>query len=337
MNENAHVMIVDDDEVLLDLMSRRLERLGLNLDRASNGGEALDLVQRNQYALVVTDIYMPIATGLDVLISVKEKDSLAQVIMITGGGTIEIALEGLERGAFMYLTKPFDDLEVFDHVVNKSLEYRRLLLAKGGSGSEAANVQSARENTPMAAGQNPSQLSEGSLRILLSLPDAVMLINEQGQITFANPAARAIVEDGWDYKSIAPEDFEAALSERSNGLGVPIKVENSSYRLKAVEIPEEFGGNSILFQLHPHPQAENELVHIVREPLKLFKKGLAWLYHQRLREQEFRVLRAMAAQVSIMERFSGKNGNSNVAPIANAQPDKLIYSDPGKILPDGPQ
>lgn len=337
MNENARVMIVDDDAVLLDLMSRRLERLGLNLDRANNGGEALELIQKNQYALVVTDIYMPIATGLDILISVKEKDPLAQVIMITGGGTIEIALEALEKGAFMYLTKPFDDLDVFDHVVNKSLEYRRLLLIKGGSSPEAVNNQPAQEEMPMPAGENSRQLSEGSLRILLSIPDAVMLVDEEGQIIFANPAARAIVENGWDHKSITPEDFQAALSGRGNGLGVPIKVENSSYRLKAVEIPEEFGGSSILFQLHPHHPAKNEMAHLVREPLKLFKKGLSWLYHQRLREQEFRVLRAMAAQVSIMERFSGKNGNSNVAQVPNAQSDEVVYSDPGRALPDGPQ
>lgn len=332
MSSNAHVLVVDDDEVLLDLMSRRLERLGFQLDRGNNGGEALEFIQKNHYDLIVSDIYMPIATGVDILQSAKEKDPLTQVIVITGGGTIEIALEALEKGAFMYLTKPFDDLEVFDHIVRKALEYRSLRL---GTGQAPPTPQA--QVLPEVSQSRP--LGDGSLKILLSLPDAVMVVNDQGEIVFANPAARALVEAGWNFKSIPPAEFQAALSSRSNGTGVTTQIKGSSYRLKAVEIQGEQGGSSILFMLHPQggqaPTAiAGDTAKLIREPILVVKKGLAWLYHQRLAEKEFRVLRAMAAQISAIERLSAPTEKDGAK--SNFSTD-TYDPDPSRTLTNGPQ
>jgi CheY-like chemotaxis protein len=344
MNKNARVLIVDDDDVLLDLMSRRLERLGYNLDRASNGGEALEYIQRNHYDLVVSDIYMPIATGLDILESTKEKDPLTQVIVITGGGTIEIALEALDKDAFLYLTKPFDDLKVFDHVVMKALEYRQLKL----SGAEAPAAIAIPDSEPMKEPEEvdvkaATQATDGSLRILLSLPDAVLLVNEAGDVIFANQPARTLIDKGWNFKSLAPEDFHAALQGRRNGTGATIRVADDTYNMRAIELPEEHGSSSILFLLHPQPILQSGIGvgvgigHLLKEPLSVFKKGLAWLYHQRLREKEFRVLRAMATQVSVMERLQALDGDSS----DNLQTLKIernsAKDDPSIPLADGPQ
>lgn len=342
MNKNARVLIADDDDVLLDLMSRRLERLGYNLDRASNGGEALEYVQRNHYDLVVSDIYMPIATGLDVLETTKEKDPLTQVIVITGGGTIEIALEALEKDAFLYLTKPFDDLKVFDHVVMKALEYRQLKLSGGEATAsvipEPAPVQETEDQEIKVVKQSP----DGSLRILLSLPDAVLLVNEEGDVIFANEPARVLIDKGWNFKSIAPEDFHAALRDRRNGTGATIHVADEPYNMRAIELLEEQGQSSVLFLLHPQPIVQSAgagtgIGHLLREPLSVFKKGLAWLYHQRLREKEFRVLRAMATQVSVMERLQSSNGNSSEVNIRSQKKSDPTPQDSGTLLADGPQ
>lgn len=350
MSKNARVLIVDDDDVLLDLMSRRLERLGYNLDRASNGGEALEYIQRNQYDLVVTDIYMPIATGLDILESTKEKDPLTQVIVITGGGTIEIALEALDKDAFLYLTKPFDDLKVFDHVVMKALDYRKLKLSGGEVPPQfveapAPVVEAQPEPVKEPADQNldaAKQATDGSLRILLSLPDAVLLVNESGDVIFANQPARTLIDKGWNFKSLAPEDFRTALLGRRNGTGAIIQVADDSYNMRAIELPEEHGESSVLFLLHPQSIVHSEvgggsaIGHLLKEPLSVFKKGLAWLYHQRLREKEFRVLRAMAAQVSIMERLQAMEGDAT----GSGRLDTLASTsreDAGIPLVDGPQ
>lgn len=345
MTKNARVLIVDDDDVLLDLMSRRLERLGYNLDRASNGGEALEFVQRNHYDLVVTDIYMPIATGLDILESTKEKDPLTQVIVITGGGTIEIALEALDKDAFLYLTKPFDDLQVFDHVVKKALEYRQLKLSAGSAPvpeipepSPVVVPASVIEPTPVEPEATTARkVTDGSLRILLSLPDAVMLVNEEGEVIFANQPARTLIDKGWDFKSLAPGDFQTALRGRRNGTGATIRVAEETYNMRALELPEEHGQSSILFLLHPQPIVRSDFGHFLKEPLSVFKRGLAWLYHQRLREKEFRVLRAMAAQVSIMERYQAVNGNSSEGVNSSNLETMVTTEKVSKLLADGPQ
>jgi CheY-like chemotaxis protein len=344
MNKNARVLIVDDDDVLLDLMSRRLERLGYNLDRASNGGEALEYIQRNHYDLVVSDIYMPIATGLDILESTKEKDPLTQVIVITGGGTIEIALEALDKDAFLYLTKPFDDLKVFDHVVMKALEYRQLRL----SGAEAPVPIPIPEPEVVAEAEEvdvkeATQATDGSLRILLSLPDAVLLVNEEGDVIFANQPARTLIDKGWNFKSVAPEDYHAALQGRRNGTGATIRVAEDTYNMRAIELPEEHGASSVLFLLHPQPILKSEngagigIGHLIKEPLSIFKKGLAWLYHQRLREKEFRVLRAMASQVSIMERLQTLDSKSSQSLETLRIDTSSTKDDHGIPLADGPQ
>lgn len=334
MNENVRVLIADDDDVLLDLMSRRLERLGFSLDRASNGGEALEYIQRNDYDLVVSDIYMPIATGLDILESTKGKDPLTQVIVITGGGTIEIALEALDKDAFLYLTKPFDDLKVFDHVVMKALEYRQMKLSGGEMPAPAPMpVQTPAPEPGEKVELAGKQTADGSLRILLSMPDAVLLVNQSGEVIFANQPARALIDKGWNFKGLAPEDFQTALKKRKNGTGAAIRIDDETFNMRAIEIPDEQGGErSLLFLLHPHTVVESpggsgaNLGHLLKEPLSVFKKGLAWLYHQRLREKEFRVLRAMAAQVAIMERIQA-SGDGNPDNLKTMEMEKFFSQD----------
>src|SRR3989304_4574207 len=98
-------------------MLRRLQRMELEVDRARGGREGISMVNQKRYALIVTDIYMPGATGLELLEAAKQRDARTQVLVITGGATIGMGAKALEAGAFAYLTKPFDHLRVFAHTV----------------------------------------------------------------------------------------------------------------------------------------------------------------------------------------------------------------------------
>ncbi len=106
------ILVADDDNVLLDLMLRRIRRMGFRADRAENGSYAMEMLLNERYDLVITDIYMPGATGLDVLRQAQKVDPGTVVLIVTGGATIEKALEALDHGAYLYLTKPFDHLIV---------------------------------------------------------------------------------------------------------------------------------------------------------------------------------------------------------------------------------
>ena len=121
------VLVADDDANMLDLMSRRLGRMGLQVDRAEDGRTALEMLKRASYDLILTDIYMPGATGLDIIRLAKENDPQVQVVVVTGWATLDNAVEALNMGAFSYLTKPFDHLSVFDNAVSRALEFRRLI------------------------------------------------------------------------------------------------------------------------------------------------------------------------------------------------------------------
>src|SRR4030067_1218205 len=78
---SLRVLVCDDDPALLDLMARRLEKLGLTVEKAGGGAEASNRVSQHAYDLLVTDIYMPEVTGLELLRQFKAKDHKGQ-----GGG-----------------------------------------------------------------------------------------------------------------------------------------------------------------------------------------------------------------------------------------------------------
>jgi two-component system sensor histidine kinase/response regulator len=108
--ETAHLLIVDDNEVNLDVLSRRLIRSGFTVDLATNGRDALDMIEKNNYSLVLLDIIMPEISGVDVLKKIREKYSLRSlpVIMVSAKDESEDIIECLEYGANDYVTKPIN-------------------------------------------------------------------------------------------------------------------------------------------------------------------------------------------------------------------------------------
>lgn len=122
------VLVAEDEQDMLELISRRIERLGHRVLRAHNGKEALNILLRHQVDLVVTDINMPGYSGMEVLSEAKARDPYTQVIIVTANATLDNAIEALNRGAFSYLTKPFDHISVISSAVERALEFRRLTI-----------------------------------------------------------------------------------------------------------------------------------------------------------------------------------------------------------------
>ena len=123
-----NLLIVDDEPDMLTLLKRSLEPdLGCQVDTASSGEAALEMLRASDYDLVLADIKMPGISGLEVLEQVKaDRGEEVTVVMMTAYGHIEMAVEAMKRGAYDFVTKPFDH-DALVMRLEKAFERSRLL------------------------------------------------------------------------------------------------------------------------------------------------------------------------------------------------------------------
>jgi DNA-binding NtrC family response regulator len=119
------LLIVDDDAEFRELLLRRLEQSGFAVQAAGSGEEALKAAQRRHFDVAVVDMHMPGLSGLELLEKFKSSHPDCEILMLTGQGSIDTAVQALRAGAFHYLLKPCSlaDLEV---QINKAAEHRDL-------------------------------------------------------------------------------------------------------------------------------------------------------------------------------------------------------------------
>jgi CheY-like chemotaxis protein len=303
------ILIVDDDIVLLDLMIRRIKRMGLKADRAENGSDAMKLIDQNRYDLIVTDIYMSGASGLDLLKRAKEKDSKTQVVVITGGATIEAAVKALDGGAFSYLTKPFDHLRVFDNAVERALELRSLTMTSGqeawgdsensGQGIEISSEQ------PVMAGVDLEQLRE----IMEHFPSGIVVMNHNGEIIISNPAADHWLDNAMDSPQEMVEVLRRAIPAYDSDTF--LNVRGHLFRIRARSVSGKNSDKSTLIAIDEIDDPREALQNQMAQPLEYLKRGLSWLFHQRMTHQEFTVIQTLAQQVTELEAFRHSLYRSN--------------------------
>lgn len=104
--EQLRVLLVDDERDFLETLVKRLRKRNLEAAGASSGEEALQVLRETPIDVVVLDVRMPGMDGIQVLQQIKKMSPLIQVIMLTGHASVEVAVEGMELGAFDYLMKP---------------------------------------------------------------------------------------------------------------------------------------------------------------------------------------------------------------------------------------
>lgn len=121
------VLIVDDEEDLRYVYTRQLRGDGYLLDTAADGEEAIEKIRATEYAVILTDMRMPRKDGLAVIAAAREHLPDAEIIVLTGHGSLENALQAFKAGnIFEYLLKPLDDIGVLNTVVARAIERRNL-------------------------------------------------------------------------------------------------------------------------------------------------------------------------------------------------------------------
>ncbi|KPJ61887.1 MAG: chemotaxis protein CheY [Planctomycetes bacterium DG_23] len=125
---DLNILIVDDEEEHARATAEVLERVGYNCQIATSGEAALDLMQKEAVDIIITDLVMEGADGMEILEAAKEKLAEVEVIVLTGYGTVESAVQAMQKGAATYLRKPVN-MEELRAVVAKAAQ--RLEMARG--------------------------------------------------------------------------------------------------------------------------------------------------------------------------------------------------------------
>ena len=118
------VLVVDDEQGYRALLEWKLGARGYAVETVKNGVEAFERLNQKTFDLIITDLTMPISDGLAVLEQTKKRWPMTEVIVITGFGTVETAVQVMKLGAFDVVIKPFD-LAPFLQTVSAALTKRR--------------------------------------------------------------------------------------------------------------------------------------------------------------------------------------------------------------------
>jgi DNA-binding NtrC family response regulator len=137
-----NVLLVDDEAEFLDTLVKRIKKRDVNVTGVESGEKALAFLGEQAVDVVVLDVRMPGMDGIETLRELKKRHPLVEVIMLTGHASLEVAIEGMELGAFDYLMKPIDIDELLykleDAYKKRTIQAQKIQAMKEVSGSKGS-------------------------------------------------------------------------------------------------------------------------------------------------------------------------------------------------------
>ena len=127
MNSRYSLLVVDDEQSIVKLFKKEFTTPRRAVHTASSGRQAWELFRKNTYEIVVLDLRLPDANGLELLTKIRQRDPDIEAIVITGYGNIDSAVEAMKLGAYDYITKPFN-LDELELVIERA--YQRVCLRR---------------------------------------------------------------------------------------------------------------------------------------------------------------------------------------------------------------
>lgn len=172
----AEILLVEDKESLRQMMSLTLQNAGYTVDEAHDGADARRRLNDSRYNLIITDLKMPRADGLEVLRAAKAADPDNTVILLTAYGTIDEAVQAMKDGAYEFLQKPVDSRHLL-LVVQRAIEQSRLRVENILLREEHAR----RFGFPRIIGESPAMKKVGrEIQQVSATPTSVLLMGESG-------------------------------------------------------------------------------------------------------------------------------------------------------------
>jgi DNA-binding NtrC family response regulator len=176
--ESGSVLVLDDERNIVTVLKAILEKRGFHVAPFTDPREALDSLRVNRFDAVVTDLYMPDIDGMAFLEEVRRLYPGLPVVMITAFGTVDSAVDAIKKGAFDYVTKPFEQSEIVS-VVQKAVNTSRL--KKLSLDHEATADLEEFQRAPLLSGKSETMrnLREVVRKVAVS-PSTVLIFGEAG-------------------------------------------------------------------------------------------------------------------------------------------------------------
>lgn len=200
MDEKIRILLVDDEERLRDTCSRLLTGRGYDVTTAENGQVALEILANVSLDLILLDLKMPVMGGEEALEIIAKKHSDIPVIIITGHGTIDTAIECMRKGAYDFITKPFD-IEQLLLTIERAVEKRRLEQQARQYQDEILrtisklNSEQKRLKTIINCMVNGVMVTNRNLEVVLHNPALIRLVGISGLIKKPLPISRIINDE----------------------------------------------------------------------------------------------------------------------------------------------
>ena len=134
----AKVLLVDDEADFLNTLAERLEARGLKVNTATSGEDAVTKVDSQSFDLIVLDLAMPGIDGLETLKRIKAKQPEAEIIMLSGQGSIKTSIEAMKLGAEDFIEKPVNISELMDRI--SEAKDKRMLVLQAKSVKEIEKI-----------------------------------------------------------------------------------------------------------------------------------------------------------------------------------------------------
>ncbi len=188
VSKTNKILLVDDEEDIREVLGITLEDMGYEVFTAENGHKALKLFECNTFPLVLTDIKMPGMDGIELLKKIKTISPLTEIIMITGHGDMDLAIESFRNQAVEFITKPVD-VETLEAALKRAWEKIKI---KNGIKEYTENLEQLILEKTRALDETKTALLTRSEKkdhitsIMENLPLVVFIIDKAFKITAAN-------------------------------------------------------------------------------------------------------------------------------------------------------
>ncbi|MGE0617174.1 MAG: sigma-54-dependent transcriptional regulator, partial [Bacteriovoracia bacterium] len=185
----TEILVVDDDEVTRNLLQEVFLKEGYRVTLAVSGEAALKQIAKQEFPLVLSDIRMLELDGMGLLAAVKQKGHRSVVVLMTGFGSMETAVEAVQKGAFDYVSKPFR-IEDLKAVIARAAKHWSTVMSPAKSG---AKVPAVPFSTKVFIGRSPQIVEVYKILARATISDSSVLITGESG-TGKELIARAIYQ-----------------------------------------------------------------------------------------------------------------------------------------------